>query len=265
MKLSIVIVSYNTKDILLQCLKSIQSSGYNDSYEVIVVDNNSTDGSLPAIKQLNNLIIISNSSNLGFSKAVNQGIKKAAGKFILLLNSDIIVKPKAIESLISYTENHPSVGLVGGRLLDPNNQPQPSAYHFPTAQRALQQFWFHKPHSYGKYLPDSQQPTIVDAVVGAVMLIPSKTLEKVGLIDEKYFMYFEDLDYCKHVYQKGLQVIYYPFAEFIHYHGASGKTQPKAVNQFLIKSSKIYFGLVKHYLINTIIWSGQKWQKLTHL
>jgi GT2 family glycosyltransferase len=255
MDFSIIIVSYNTRELLKKCLSSIDGS-YKT--EIIVVDNGSTDGSVETIKKLATRYsfgnvkfkIILNKENMGFAKAVNQGIRKASGDYILLLNSDIIVKPKAIEKMLEFVKRHPEAGVIGGRLLNPDGSIQGSCFYLPRLTRPFA----------GKYNP-GDKPTEVEAVVGAVFLIPHQVLEKVGFFDERYFMYFEDLDYCRRVKQAGFKIYYLPSAEFIHEHGASGASLPQKAHQWLVESSKIYHGKLKYYLMTLIIWLGQRWQR----
>ena len=267
MNLSIIIVNYNTRDLLQDCLKSIYVP-YPKPYvfEVIVVDNGSTDGSLQSINSLKwpNLRVITNKKNEGFAKAVNQGIRQSIGKNILLLNSDIVVKKDALVKLLAFVENHPQAGLVGGRLLNSDGLPQGSCFFLPTLWRVVKEFWLgNKGFSVvKKYVPKGKGPSEVEAVTGAVFLIPGKILAKVGFFDERYFMYFEDLDYCRRVRQAGLKVYYLPQAEFIHTHGASGKDMPEKTRQWLVESSKIYHGKCRYRLVTFIIWISQRWRKL---
>jgi len=270
--LSIIIISYNTKELLKECIESIiknsktpklQNSKHQAlgaSYEIIVVDNNSKDGS---VKMLNNLKlkiknlklkIIVNNDNLGFSKAVNQGIKRSRGRYILLLNSDIKVLPGTIEELISFAQKRKDAGVVAPKLLNKDGKTsQASCYRLPTIRGALKEYWFGKKGSYEKYLPRGGNPVRVEAVIGAAMLIPKTTIDVVGLFDEKYFMYFEDLDYCHRISQNGLTVYYLPQRRVIHHHGASGKKMPSRVSHYLVKSSKKFNGFLKYNLIFIII------------
>ena len=257
--LSVVIVNFNTKELVLKCLASIEKFGQGLNLEIIVVDNASTDGSLPALRKLG-IGIISNSVNLGYAKANNQGIKLAKGKYILLLNSDAQVKEKSLEKLTAFAENHPEAGVVGSKLLNPDGSLQPSCFHFPTLVNAVREYWLGHKGSFEKYTPGGVEAREVDAVVGAVFLITPAAREKVGLLDERYWAYFEDLDYCREVWRKGLKVYYLPTAEVLHYHGASFDQLAGKGDQWkrLIPGSKIYHGLVNHYLINSVIWISQK-------
>jgi GT2 family glycosyltransferase len=269
-ELSIIIVSFNTKDLTINCLKSILDSGCILPYEIIVVDNGSLDGSVKAIKKFiqsekdsRNIYLIRNRSNIGFARANNQGIKKAKGKYILLLNSDTKVVPSSLDKLVKYADKKKDAGVVGARLLNSDKSIQSSVYRLPTITRAIKQYWFAKEGLLDKYYPKSGKPTEVEAVVGAVFLITPQARTKVGRLNNRYFMYYEDLDYCRRVLKSGLKVYYLPSAKIIHYHGASGKNVFEESGQWrrLIPSSKVYHGIFGHYLFFFIIWISQKFQK----
>lgn len=256
MKLSIIITSFNTKELLEKCLLSLK----NAQAEIIVVDNASIDGSVERVEQrYKGIKILRNKENLGFAKANNQGIKIAQGEYVLLLNSDTQVEPKALDELIKFAEERSEAGVIGAKLLNQDGSTQPSVFHLPTIRGAISEFWFKKTESFSKYAPKGNNPIEVEAVVGAAMLIPKPVIEKVGLLDERYFMYFEDLDYCRRVRRAGFKVYYLPKAEVIHHHGASGKELGHKTNQWLVTSSKIYHGTIKYWLLTFIIWLGQKW------
>jgi len=262
MDLSIIIVSFNTKKLLKRCLESLPAKA-----EVIVVDNGSTDGTLEMLKVFKDskkkmLKVIENKDNLGFAKAVNQGLKQAKGKYLLLLNSDIFAQKNAFEELVDFAEKQPKLGVVGGALLNPNGSSQGSCFYLPSLIRAIKEFWFNGPATLNKYTPSGDQPVEVEAVMGAVFLIPKKVLKQVGFFNENYFMYFEDLDYCRRVRKNGFKVYYLPEAKFIHEHGASGRSIPGQTHRWLVESSKIYHGLMKYYLITAVIWLGQKCRKI---
>jgi len=258
MDLSIVIVSFNTKKILKDCLESIFQNKFKGSLEIIVVDNNSLDdSSLMVEKEFKEVILIENKKNLGFAKAVNQGIKKSKGEFVLLLNSDIIVKQDALNLIYNFVKYKNDLGVVGGRLLNKEGSIQGSCYHLPTLWRTII-----KSESLLKYAPQGQEPTEVESVIGAVFLIPRGIINKIGLLDERYFIYFEDLDYCRRIRNAGFKVFYLPKAEFIHLHGTSGKNIPQKTHQWLVESSKLYYGVFNYHLITSILWIKQKWQRV---
>lgn len=262
---SVIIVSYNTKDLTIGSIKSVLREGSNLEKEIIVVDNASTDGSLEELSRLKGKIkLIKNDKNLGFSKANNQGIRTASGKYILLLNSDTEVKKGAIGKLIEFAKARSDAGVVGPKLLNPNGSIQGSVLRFPTIGRAIRQYWLGQKGLLDKYAPESEKDAVeVESLVMAAFLITPVALKKVGLLDERYFMYYEDLDYCRRVKEMGLKIYYLPTSEVIHYHGASGRSLAEKENQWrrLIPSSKIYHGTLRHFILNFIIWSGQKWQK----
>ena len=285
MNLSIIIVSYNTKKLLRQCLRSLMANsewrmGYG---EIIIIDNGSTDGSREEIKNLKlparnryaqsvaggkmkncnlKLKIILNKTNLGFARANNQGIKIAQGEYILLLNPDIEVKKSALKTLLKFTQKHPEAGIIGGRLLNPDGTIQGSCFHRLTILNTIKEFWLGEKGAFEKYAPKITKSIEVESVVGACMFIPRKVIDQVGFFDEQYFLYFEDLDYCRRVRKAGFKIYYLPQVKFVHHHGASGKKIPRKTRQWLIESSKIYHGNFKHYFINSIIWLGLKWQKI---
>ena len=289
MDLSIIIVSYNTRELLKRCLESlIPNTG------IIVVDNGSNDGSREFLRDLErrkyrnieenkkskslnlynreaissfaynsiSLKVIFNKNNVGFAKANNQGIKIARGKYILLLNSDTQIRQGTLAKLIEFAEKHPEAGAIGARLLNPDSSVQPSIYHLPTIGRAIGEYWLGRKGTYEKYASMGKNPAEVEAVTGAAMLIPRRIIEKVGFLDERYFFYFEDLDFCRRVRRAGFKVYYLPSAEIIHHHGASGKEIPGETQEWLGQSSKIYHGILRYYLITFIIWVSQKWRKL---
>ncbi len=273
---SVIIVSFNTKELTIKSVRSVLGEGSDLSKEIIVVDNASDDGSLEALSRMKDeykkskigIKIIKNRKNLGFAKANNQGIKVAKGEYIFLLNSDALLKKGSLSKLVSFAKERPDAGAVGPRLLNPDGTTQASAFRFPGIFRAIRQYWLGEKGLLDKYIPETknQEATKVESLVMAAFLITPKALKEVGLLNERYFMYFEDLDYCKRIRKKGLSVYYLPTAEVIHYHGASGKRLSNQDNQWrrLIPSSKIYHGMFKHYLINFIIWSGQKCQRVFH-
>lgn len=266
--LSIIIVSYNTKKLTLDCIDSILKEGSKLKVEIIVVDNGSKDGSVEELRKVwrknRNVLLIENKENLGFSKANNQGIRVATGKQILLLNSDTIVKRNSLLALFNFAEKTKDAGVVGSRLLNPDKTVQPSCLNFPTIKNAILEYWFGKKGLFEKYAPKGKRPTEVDAVVGTAFLITTRSLKEVGLLNEKYFFYFEDIDYCRRVWGSGLKVYYLPESEIIHYHGASGRKIADEKNQWrrLVPGSKIYHGLLKHYILFIIMWLSQKWQKI---
>ena len=263
MDLSVIIVSYNTKKLTEAALKSVLKEKVNLNLEIVVIDNNSEDGSLEMLKRYekrNLITLVKNNRNTGFSFANNQGIRVAKGKHVLLLNSDTYAKKDSLKKLVEFADSHKDAGVVTSELLNADGSIQPSCFHFPTAKNAILEFWLGKKGLFEEYSPKTKNAKVVDAAVGASFLMTQKALKEVGMLDEKYFFYFEDIDYCRRVKQAGLKVYFLPSSKVIHYHGASGKKIADPENQWrrLVPSSKIYHGLLGHYLVTAIILTGQK-------
>ena len=270
--LSIIIVSYNTKDLLLDCLESIVSTKEGLKVQVIVVDNASGDGSVEAIQKFKNrlddFVIIENKENLGFSKANNLGVKKADGRYILFLNSDTKLHTKTLPGMVVFMDTHSdaSVATCSLELLDGTLD---DAAHrgFPTPWRAFCHF-----SGLSSILPNSNilngyhlgwqnmdEIHEVEAVAGAFMLVRPEIGEKIGWWDEDYFWYGEDLDFCYEVKKHGGKIFYVPDYSALHYKGASGgikksskeitsanqETKRKAT-QARFEAMKIFYK--KHYI-----------------
>lgn len=246
MKLSIIIINWNTCQLLDDCLASINNSSLDVDFEIYVVDNSSIDGSqemvLDNYPQVN---LISNSINPGFAKANNQAIKQAQGEYILLLNPDTVVGHDAISGLIDFLEIETSAGGAGARLLNGDGSLQVSAYPQPAL---LREFWrmFHLDNiwPYATYPMHSwgiESPRSVDVLMGACLMLRKTTMDEVGLFDEDYFIYSEEVDLCSRIKQAGWSLYWVPDAEVVHYGGQS--TQQIAEEMFLqlYKAKILYF------------------------
>ena len=262
--ISVIIVSFNTKSLTRKCLQSIKVFEDIKNLEIIVVDNNSQDGSVAMIKKGFPFVkLIINNNNLGFAKANNQGIKQAKGDYILLLNSDTEFQSQhTLEKLIKNAQSIDCIGVISPQLLNSDGSIQASVYYFPTVTRALKQYWLGQSGYFGSFIPEGKVPQPVEVVTMAAMLILRSTINKIGLLDEGYFFYYQDLDYCCRIKQEGLKVYYLPSVQIIHHHGKSGQDLAKDENQWrrLIPGSIRYHGLFKHYLIHFILWTGQKFR-----
>lgn len=260
-KISVVIVSWNVAESLRSCLKSLKDTHY-PHLEIIVIDNNSQDDSAKVCKNIGQIKIriIRNSENIGFPKAVNQGVRKSSGDFVLLLNPDARIPQDFFEDSLNFFNQHPTAAVMGPKLIDPDGTPQGSVFPEPSIAITIKEFWMGHKGLTGKFIPDENKPTIVNAVSGACMFIPRSTIQKVGLFTESVFMYFEDLDYCRRIRKSGMRVYFNPQIEVIHLHGASAAKNPLAKDwRGYSKAASIWYnGPIKHYLMWFISWSGQK-------
>jgi O-antigen biosynthesis protein len=231
--LSIIIVNYNVKEFLQNLLHSIAKSALNISYEIIIVDNASDDGSVEFIKdKFPDVKLISNNKNLGFSKANNLGLKIAQGKYILLLNPDALLREDTLQKMIEFFKNTPDAGLAGCKILNPDGSLQLACRrNFPgpwtsfckvTGLSSL----FPKSRIFARYnltYMDENQTYEVDAISGSFMMMKKEVYEKVGGFDEEFFMYGEDLDLCYRIQKAGYKVYYVHDTQIIHYKGESTK------------------------------------------
>ena len=233
-------------DLLSDCLSSIFEPGLNIDFEVYVVDNASNDGSQTMINdQFPDVKLIANSNNPGFAKANNQALRISSGEYVLLLNPDTIVKSGAIEKLVNFLDEFPEAGAAGARLLNSDGSLQRSASPKPTVFR---EFWrlFHLDglKYFAKYPMNrwsTEQTREVDILKGACMIIRRNALDEVGLLDEEYFMYSEEVDLCTRLTQSGWHLYWVPDAEVIHFGGQS--TQQVAEEMFL----RLYEGKIMYY------------------
>ena len=224
MKLSILIVSWNTRDLLIKCINSILRYPPSFDYEIIVVDNHSRDGSVEALVSLlghnKRLQVIPSLRNLGFAKANNLAQKNSSGEFVLLLNPDTEVRPQALQNLVEYLEGHPGVGIVGPKILNPDGTVQPSVRRFPDIWSSLLVFsglhrlW--KPRWYLMEEFSYDQGAEVDQVMGAALLTRRPLIAQLGFLDEKFWLWYEEVDFCKRVKEAGYQIKFYPKAEVMH-------------------------------------------------
>lgn len=215
---SIIIVNWNTAGLLLQCLESIYKSGSQYSLEIIVVDNGSRDDSVALLTKIfPSVILIRNDQNFGFARANNQGISMAGGRYFVLLNSDTIVLPGAIDLLIQTADANPQVGVVGPKLLNMDGTMQKSWSSFPSFLSELmgKNFRVRTPVA---DCPDAYE---VDWIMGACMLVRSSTVDEVGMLDDAYFFYSEETDWCYRIKKKNWKVWYLASAEIYHLGGGS--------------------------------------------
>ena len=246
MDLTVIIVNWNTRELTRQCLVSLHNPLPELAVEIFVVDNASSDGSPQMIRDhFPQVRLVENSGNLGFATANNQAVRLSSGRNILLLNSDTIVKPGAIEKLVGFMEASPHAGAAGARLLNPDGSQQYSCSPTPTLGREIKRM-FHLPgvRSDGYYEMknwETSQPVKVDVLLGACLLLRRQVLEQVGLLDEGYFMYTEEVDLCYRIQEGGWQLYWIPQAEVIHYGGQSTHQASQEMFSRLYESKVRYF------------------------
>ncbi|OQY20272.1 MAG: hypothetical protein B6I35_10690 [Anaerolineaceae bacterium 4572_32.2] len=246
--LSIIIVNWNVRELLQSCLRSIRPSDEFD-LETIVVDNASADGSVEMVRQeFPQVTLIANADNPGFTGGNNQGIAASRGRYILLLNPDTEVLDDALARMVAYMDAHPDVGVLGPMLLNSDGSVQSSRRRFPTPATAfvestiLQSCFPRHRLLRDYYVLDKPDETIakVDWVTGACILIRREALDQVGLLDDGFFMYSEELDWCRRARDVGWKIIYYPEARVLHYGGQSSE-QVKAFQIIRFNQSKIRY------------------------
>lgn len=234
--LSFVIVSWNAKQYLLDCLRSIEETVRGISYEIIVVDNQSADGSADAVERdFPSVKLIRSETNLGFAGGNNVGIRSAAGRYTFLVNSDVLLEPHCVERLIKFLDVNPRVGIAGPRILNADRTLQLSCRRLPTLRNSLCRMlaldtMFPKSKLLsGWHIPASEHSGTknVEALSGCFWAARKGAIDQVGLLDEGYFMYAEDIDWCKRFHEAGWDLCYYPEAEAIHFGGASSANAPE--------------------------------------
>jgi N-acetylglucosaminyl-diphospho-decaprenol L-rhamnosyltransferase len=238
MDLSIIIVNWNTSKLLSQCLESIYRSRLRSTFEIIVVDNGSTDASISILNtNFPDVNVISNDRNLGFAKANNQGIAVAKGRYILLLNSDTIVLPDAFDEMIRVADLNPQTGVIGPKLLNMDGTLQKSWSSFPSFLSELvgQNFRIRHPVV---TIPNAYD---VDWIMGACMLVRAATIQDVGKMDEDYFFYSEETDWCFRIKNKNWKIWYLASVEIYHLGGGSTKRGSVVQLVSLYQSKLLYF------------------------
>lgn len=247
MDVSIIIVSYNTLDLTMQCLHSVYEKTKDVDFEIIVVDNNSHDGTEEAIKKtFSDIHFIQSGDNIGFGRANNLGIKCANGDFVFLLNSDTLLINNAIKILFDYMVKNPSVGVCGGNLYTINEKPTLSfSQLMPGFANDLDVFFggVFSRISYGKnmFFNHTNKPMIIDGYVsGADMMIRKEILNAVGLFDSDFFMYYEETELTWRIKKQNYKVASVPDAKIIHLEGASETIKENTIRR-IIKSKYLYF------------------------
>ncbi len=254
-EISIIIVNYNVRDFLEQCLLSLRRALAHIPSEVWVVDNNSVDGSVNMLRErFPEVRLIASKSNLGFSGGNNLALKQARGRFIVLLNPDTVVQEDTFSSLLRFFEEHPDASAATCKILNPDGSFAVDCRHsIPTPSTA---FWkllglnrlFPKSKIFGRYnltYLDENDTYPVEAISGSFMMIKREVVEQVGLLDETFFMYCEDIDYCHRINQAGGKIYYTPQTQIVHYKGESSKANN--LDYVITFNRSLYQFYKKHY------------------
>jgi GT2 family glycosyltransferase len=268
--LSIIIVSFNTRDLLRECLQTLAQHANGINYEIIVIDNASRDGSaemvaqeFPAIK------LIRSPTNLGFAAANNLGFYQALGRYVVLLNSDAFLTEHALQQALSYMQQHPEVGLAGARLIGKKGEWQPSARMFPNLLRHFLTLSglaakYPKSRFFGqtdRTWASSDEIAAVDWVPGAFSIIRHDVLKRVNYFDEDFFLYYEEVDLCRRIQKAGYLIMYLPQVTVIHLGGESSKTLNLEISSagtqvvlWQMRSALLFFRKHHGYLSTWLWW-----------
>jgi len=260
MPLSIIIVSWNTRELTLTCLRSIFTYLEKNTFDVFLVDNNSADGTVAAVKKLKKendwkkLEIIVNKENLGFAKANNQAIKLAKGECVLLLNSDAEFVGDGIEKVLEFMKQNSDCGILGPKLLNSDGTLQKSCRRFPKlldqifVQLKFYNLFPERIDSVREYfMLDFRHDEIkeVDQIMGAAMLIKKEVFDKIGLLDENFWAVFEEVDFCLRAKKAGFKTVFYPDFEIVHHKEQSFK-QVRSMRKQINFNKSLYYYFFKH-------------------
>ena len=223
--LSVVIVNWNTRDLLLKCLASLYETIHNICFEVWLVDNASTDGSVAAAQeQFPKVQVIQNSRNLGFAAANNRALKQIQGRYALLLNTDAVLSEGAVQELFNFMENNSEAAAVCGQLLNLDGAKQNSIANFPSlalllTNETLLRIIF--PNTYPSKLRQYEAPIEIESCIGACMMVRKTAMDSVGLLDERFFFFFEETDWAYRMTRAGWKIFFVPSARIFHVQGQS--------------------------------------------
>ncbi|MEW6685538.1 MAG: glycosyltransferase family 2 protein [Candidatus Edwardsbacteria bacterium] len=230
LNLSVIIVTWQSEKYIKPCLRSAERELNSLNGEIIVVDNHSSDGSVEALrKDFPTVQIVENSQNLGFAKAVNQGLRLAKGKYIFLLNPDTIILPGALLEMINFLESHPTVGILGPQLLNSDGTIQSSCREFPSYQNLIWEILglarlFPKHKIFGRWKMSyfsHNELREVDQPMGSALMVRKDVVEQIGVMDERFSMFFNEVDWCYRMKEMGWKIYFLPQAKIIHHLGAS--------------------------------------------
>lgn len=259
MILSIVIVNYDTRDLLRACLRSVEDSEGAPELELFVVDNASSDGSAAMVSaEFPRVRLIRSDVNGGYAYANNLALRQCTGSYLLLLNPDTVLPPSALRRMVEFMEAHPEAGAAGPKLVRENGALDLACRRgFPTPEVSFYRMLglsrlFPGSRRFGRYnmtYLDADQPAEVDSVVGAFMMVRAEAVRQVGLLDESFFMYGEDLDWAYRIKSRGWKVLYNPEVVVLHHKGASSRRHARRAIVEFYRAMHIFYR--KHYAAST--------------
>jgi len=242
MNLAIIIVNYNTKDDLENCLRSLTGHPPHLSHEIVVVDNASRDGSVEAVRaHWRSVRLIALDRNAGFAAANNIGIRDTQSELLLLLNSDTIAPPGAIDRLVAALRELPNAAVVGPRIVDGEGRPELSFGRMISPMAELRQKLLVRFATPAKLRTMTSRTREVDWVTGACLLVKRRAAETAGLLDERYFLYCEDVDFCAAIRSHGGRIYFTPSAEIVHLRGRSWRTSPVSTARHYRESQLAFY------------------------
>lgn len=257
MDVSVVIVAWNVRELLYNCLKSVYEETKDLDFEVIYVDNASEDGSVEMVEEnFPEVSILQNKENRGFVVANNQGIEIAKGRYVLLLNSDTVILDNAIAKSVEFADKNPQAAVIGCRVVNPDRTLQPTGFMFPSTLNMLLSCTylykiFPKSRFFGREHMtwwDRNDIREIDAVTGCYMLVRRKAIEQVGAMDKRYFIYCEETDWCYRFKENGWKIMFTPVPEIIHYGGQTTKQRADKFKLQLYGSKLIFMKKYKNKL-----------------
>jgi GT2 family glycosyltransferase len=259
--LSVIIVNWNTKGLLLNCIDSFYRTVKGLTFEVFVVDNGSKDGSAVSVRStFPEIEVIQNQRNLGFARANNKALRRSKGRYALLLNTDVILKDGAVEKLVEFMDRNPGVGIAGGQLINRDGSKQNSIDNFPSLttevlNKSLLRILF--PKRYPSKRVSYRSPIDVHSVIGACMIVRSQSIQDVGLLDEDYFVFLEETDWCYRMRHRRWRVCHVPQAEIIHLQGKTANLVKERAKVEYYRSLYLFFkkhrGIVESAILHSCL------------
>ncbi len=258
MRLSIIVTNYKTSDLLKLCLESIKNAGVGLDYEITVVDSEAEEAAQDIINEYfrgQNIDYIPFKKNQGYARLVNAGLAEAEGEYILVLNADMILFKDSLQKMLEYMERNLKIGILGPQLLNFNETIQESCFRYhriltiPCRRTFIGKLKFGRKELARLLMKDLDHNNIseVDWIMGTALMLRREALAEVGQMDERFFMYFEDTDWCRRFWKAGWKVIYFPYAKMYHYHGRVSKKTGGLLDLFINKYTWIHIASAIKY------------------